>query len=798
MHPPAAHRLPAQLESAAQRVKGSARSAVARTVESLGLAALASTNVFQRDSLLGAQYELNRKSSFFSLAFDEALDERLRRECAPRSTSAGLTSWEALSLVDDREVERSVSADRFGLEIAHICEWELRELDAYMGSLLGAPHERNPLRPEVIGLALIKGIEAASERPEIRSVLLAELGRVLAAEMRSTYTTIVADLREAGVQPAGLSVKSAGERSRSGAASGFGSTQDSALSSLSPGLSGVGPTYGAPLGADRGRPADSRHGSRWQGGPPSTRSGFGGGLGQVDAQLMSIIRRLAHVDPGDGFGGAWDGRDPARHSTGAGALPPNLIRAHRDELRQAASGSLDHMVIDVIGSLFDQILSDPKVPPQMARQIARLQLPVLRAALGDPSFFSSRRHPVRRFVNRIASLAVAFDDFSGDDARRFLARVKALVQDIVEGDFEQIEVYERKLGELERFVAELAREEVQAQGDPATVLGAKETELRLVQHYAAQLQAELERLEGPDFVREFLIEVWSQVLMRSARKHGTGSETFVRLRAIARDLFMSVQPKASPQQRKEFLASLPKLMQGLNEGMDLIAWPDPSRKAFFGMLLPAHAESLKGQGLRTLEFNLLAKRVDTAFQAPLPSPESLPPPGAELPVLREAIAEPSFSAEEAARVGLLDESRIDWSAPVAADAGAEPAVSTVDIDIGGLPPPEPVEATSGRALAEHVQLGCAYRMHLDDGWHKVKLAHVSPGRSFFVFSHGQRHKRTVSLTRRMLVKLCETGRLQAFEGAYLLERATARARRQLASLGTLPAAGRAGGVAAAH
>ena len=54
------------------------------------------------------------------------------------------------------------------------------------------------------------------------------------------------------------------------------------------------------------------------------------------------------------------------------------------------------------GSLFDQILADPKVPPQMARQIARLQLPVLRAALGDAGFLlaSSHRHPVRRFINR--------------------------------------------------------------------------------------------------------------------------------------------------------------------------------------------------------------------------------------------------------------------------------------------------------------------------------------------------------------------------------------------------------------
>jgi hypothetical protein len=44
----------------------------------------------------------------------------------------------------------------------------------------------------------------------------------------------------------------------------------------------------------------------------------------------------------------------------------------------------------------------------------------------------------------------------------------------------------------------------------------------------------------------------------------------------------------------------------------------------------------------------------------------------------------------------------------------------------------------------------------------------------------------------MLVRLCETGRMRAFENAYLIERATARARRQLAALrsGAEPAATR--------
>ena len=72
------------------------------------------------------------------------------------------------------------------------------------------------------------------------------------------------------------------------------------------------------------------------------------------------------------------------HDGLTGLMAVNLIRAHREELLQASSGKLDHMVIDVVGSLFDQILSDSRVPPQMARQIARLQLPVLRVALQRP------------------------------------------------------------------------------------------------------------------------------------------------------------------------------------------------------------------------------------------------------------------------------------------------------------------------------------------------------------------------------------------------------------------------------
>ena len=804
MKPNPIHRLPAPLEAAVQRLKLAAREAAERTIESLGLAALAATHAFQRDGLLAAQFELNRKSAVFILAFNDAFDERMVRELGaaaahpatrpgPLSVSvaaapAAPTSWDALTLVEDREVEAQISAERFGLEVMHSCEWELRELDAYVATLLseaGSDRDRNPMRPEIVGHAMIRGVEAVTDRDDIRKVLSKEFSRSLGGLLRSTYGGIVSDLRKAGVQPLGLTVRQR-----------LGSARDTAAADSQQGDSVHGVA-----------PGDSRHGGRGQQGPhtghgahhsthggPSTRGGYsstrgGTPLGQVDPALMTLIRRLAYHDAYQPTGSGtqeWTGGGDLNDG-GSRAPLANLIHAHRDELRQASTGAVDHMVIDVIGFLFDQILSDPKVPPQMARLLARLQLPVLRAALGDPSFFSSRKHPVRRFVNRIASLGAAFEDFDEDAAREFLAKVRALVQEVVEGEFDQIEVYQQKLLALEAFVAEQSRSDAQAgAGSAAALLQEKEDELRLRQLYADRLAGELKDVTGPAFVRDFVSRVWSQVLLRAAAKGGPEGPLAQKLRRVGSELMLSVQPKPTPAHRKAFLAALPKLMQDLTEGMNLIGWPEAQRRSFFGQLMPAHAEALKSAAVRQLDLNLMAKQVEGALQRPVPSAEELRAQPV-LPVLSDEVAVPQLTAEEAQRVGLVEESAVNWNGQVDIDLGAEadlPATST-EPAAPGLPAlTEAPEATQGRELVDNIQIGFAYQMHLKDKWEKVRLAHVSPGRSFFMFTHGKRHKETVSLTQRMLTKLCETGRLRAYEQSTLIERATERARRQLATLGT--------------
>lgn len=785
MNPPLP-RLPAALSAAAQRIKVAAREAAQHCVDALGVAALGSTSNSEREDLLAAQFELNRKQSAFAMTFNERLDDSLaadmrRREGSVRTSTIG-TSWQSLTLVDDREVEIQVSAERFALTLQHDCEWELRDLDALMSGLLHSPHghrsetePRNPLRPEVIGKAMVAACDTISDRPSVRKAMAEQMARTLASAMPALYTTIAQEMKAAGVKPPEMAV-----RTVQGPGNELGQFTNTGYDTL-----------GKPVGVDA---PDSGAGRLASGsGGLSTRSGAAslapqGTIGQVDGEVMNLIRRLAMLG-----NIAVDTQVDAAHSAhgarGAGDAGPtpmaNLILANREELRRTATGSLDHMVIDVVGSLFDQILADPKVPPQMARHIARLQLPVLRAALGDATFFSSRRHPVRRLVNRMASLAVAFEDFSEGPGQHFLSLVRDLVDDIVSGDFDQMMLYEQTLDKLESFVAEQAQRDVEAHSKASTLLDQKETDLLLQQRYMQQLHGALAPVAMDDFLRQFLTQVWSQALMKATAMQGADGDAVHRLRLAGRDLVMSVQPKGSPADRKAFLVRLPQLMRDLNEGLALVGWPEAAKKDFFDKLMPAHAHSLKGTSLRTLDHNLLVRQLDAILATPLPRPEDNVR-GSAIPVLDDVVSGPGFTPEEAARIGLVEESAIDWNGEVdidlSADQEGDGEVSTLDVNIEGLPPPEPVEPTKGASLADHVQIGFSYRMHFEDQWHKVRLSHISPGRTFFVFTRGSKHQHAISMTARMLLRLCETGRLRAFENAYLIERATARARKQLAAL----------------
>ena len=847
----------------------------ASTYRERGQLAFAQIHILESRELFGAS---------FATALRDRMSEDILARSASKGPKEQ-TDWQSISLVDEGQIEEKISFERIGQLITHRCEAELAELDGYMSTLLRhdwADPERNPLRGRILGSALHKAIEKITEEPATQKIFARELGQAIANAMPACYRSIIDQLKQRAIRPTDVSMRpvddgaarpgnrpsapgpspsaafeearKAWEVSWQGRIQPDGSppsrTWDASILGRHPAdvppADGVDPESSASL-LDR----------LIRGGMPGSIGVPGAGAArppvnaEADAELMNLLRRLnggasyrGEFDalPRDTGYGSYTGETADEDfaqttrpgvplgssylqppSTGlSGLMAANLIRAHRAELMQVSHGKLDHLVIEVVSSLFDQILSDARVPPQMARQIARLQLPVLRAALIDNSFFSSRRHPVRRFINRVASLACAFDSFDSGPAQELLERVSGLVKEIVDGDFDQLDLYDAKLFELEHFVAEQTHAEIRASAAASTLRG-KELEWRVQQEFGRRLRAALEPLALPAFLRDFLCGVWAQAIVMASSRDGAEGPYPQRLRRAGAELVTSIQPKRSLEQRKHFVSTLPALMAELTRGMKYVDWPDAAQDGFFGELVTQHAGSLKGAPRSDLDHNMMMRNLEVAFRTAIPSAEeAAEESSADAP--DAPVVEQRFSADEERAIGLISESEVDWdravggdgtaTPPAANDASAaagsaasiattlssppiEPAgevplpmlsigdapTNSADVAIAAEEPAESPELAAGPQLRDHLQLGLSYQLNLKDQWEKVRLTYMSPSRSLFLFSHGARDRETISMTARTLARLCEARRMRSFENAFLIDRATQRARQQLSAVG---------------
>ena len=840
----------AAFDKARERIGAAAEAAVGEAANNLLELARAAGTYVDRNRFTSAQAHLLQHREAFQRAFAAALRDKVNADVGKVGAAAApqhaQTDWDAIGLVGDDQIEDQLSFERIGQFIGHECDIELRDLAGYTSRMLQhgwADPERNPLRGNVIGSAIHVAIEKISDDASTQKILAKEIGQPLAKGLAACYRAITQDFHARGLRRADLAVRPAdmsatlGPRSfigaedankgwerslqgqmDAGAVERLRSWESSILGRpariepLPPDLASEGAAAllerlmrgGLPPGLGRQGPISGSGAltGEFSGLPAPARSAESI---QADADLMSLLRRLNSSESVRGDFG-WPA---AGGATGlpAGLQANNVIRAHRDELAQAAHGQLDHMLIEVVSSLFDQILSDARVPPQMAREIARLQLPVLRVALRDQSFFASRRHPVRRFVNRISSLATAFEELDVGPGKQLLLRVDGLVKEIVEGDFDQVALFDEKLQALEDFVVEQTRAEVAA-GPAGVTLRNKELEWLQQQRFSARLRAALSTVALPPYLLDFLTQPWAQVIMGALADDKDES----RFRRAGCDLVVSIQPKRSLEQRKHFLATLPSLMATLKEGMAAIDWPQSSRDAFFGKLIDDHAGSLKAAPASDLDYNMMLKHLEAAFRTPLrqDDPVGDEPAEAAAPDLAAPLIEPRFSAQEASDLGLIGEAAVDWSSviepmsdepvakasPVVAavpkddatvDASGLPVLSTALLDAADAKPIAPAaaeaaEPTEGPQLRHHLQLGASYRLLLKDQWEKVRLTYMAPGRTLFLFTHGVNDRRSISMTARMLEKLCDARRMRTFEEGGLIDRAAERAKVQLAAL----------------
>jgi len=109
---------------------------------------------------------------------------------------------------------------------------------------------------------------------------------------------------------------------------------------------------------------------------------------------------------------------PGTSGAAAGMPPPNyddawlahdithILHAYAQGQQPQAPAWLPPQNVGLVARMFDGYYNDPRLPDAMKPLLARLQMPVMKAALSDPRFFADAEHPARRASNSLYELAL--------------------------------------------------------------------------------------------------------------------------------------------------------------------------------------------------------------------------------------------------------------------------------------------------------------------------------------------------------------------------------------------------------
>jgi hypothetical protein len=73
-------------------------------------------------------------------------------------------------------------------------------------------------------------------------------------------------------------------------------------------------------------------------------------------------------------------------------------------------GEREQNAIDIVGMLFEAILDDQTLPPQLKTLLSHLHTPYLKIAVSDPSFLNDAQHPARHLLDQMLQLGMRWLD----------------------------------------------------------------------------------------------------------------------------------------------------------------------------------------------------------------------------------------------------------------------------------------------------------------------------------------------------------------------------------------------------
>jgi hypothetical protein len=484
-------------------------------------------------------------------------------------------SFDTLSLVQNDALEESVALDSMVAKVVSRDGAALSHLTTRFNAMVSKKldDKSNPIGPASLCEFFLDACSSLGVEIRVKLIILKLFEKYVLSDLDQLYAEANQALIAAGVLP---ELKSApARRNPSRASAPAGAVRQDASSELSAEFAdeGVQEVFGALqelLSQARGsaiprrnRPADAM--------PISSNDLM---------RLLSHMQQRAPAQVSDDF----DLREQ---------LEGLLTRASAKAGKARVVGEVDEDVINLVSMLFEFILDDRTLPDSLKALIGRLQIPMLKVAVIDKTFFSRGSHPARRLLNEIASAALGWGE--QDDAQRdsLYQKIEQVVQRLLNDFVDDPVIFSELLAEFLAFTGdERRRSELLEQrtrdaeeGSAKAAMARREVE-----------QALNERLLGktlPEVVVRLLQEAWSKVLMLTCLKHGVESAEWQAALATMDDLVWSVELHEEPEARMRLLEMVPGLLKALREGMASAAFDPFSTGEFFSQLEALHVQAFQ-------------------------------------------------------------------------------------------------------------------------------------------------------------------------------------------------------------
>jgi uncharacterized membrane protein YgcG len=502
----------------------------------------------------------------------------------------------ALSLVDDDQMEidialAGVASRCLGAAGANLGEAEMRLATLYTKRAADG-EAGGPFDSGVLVTALKHGFDKAIPEAEYRRGLLRWLDPILSKVIGEQIAALNVWLQEQGVDPAARQ-RSAGQ-SRPAASAQAGGNQTGGPAGGSGSGGGAGGSGGSNGGGNGGpRVAEDVLGTLQQlvQNQGSAAGGGGGGLpagmAAFPPAMLESLNRLQSLD-----------LSAIQSGTSLDAPPgTNVLRELRQHDAARSLPPIEAVTIDIVATLFDFIFDDPLVPDSVKALVGRLQIPLLKVAMLDKSFFSNKEHPARALLNEISRVSVAAGKNLAQDSPVF-EKIKQVVNRVLDEFEKDQDIFVGLVEEMHALVVEQ-----DTRGEEITEK-TKEVAEKQEQNEIAESKAgdAFMRIlddglasEVPAHISDFLSRKYPLVLKRALQNGGVQGAAWALAAQTLTDLLWTLTSKDSPEERQRMVAMLPDLLRRLNAFFEKVGVTPEEKSPFIDALVQQHSLVIKGQ-----------------------------------------------------------------------------------------------------------------------------------------------------------------------------------------------------------